>query len=125
MLIKLKKNQSTLPTEKLQDDLSSLEIVSEGLTKLPGKIFELDLHTLSLNTPGLEQRTFEFHRLKNLKTLKIRGASLRDRVISFPTNLQKLCLQDTQLEEVPDLSNLKNLQEIYLTKNKLKTFEKM
>lgn len=68
--IKLRKNQSTVPTEKLTEDIHSLEILGEAIQKLPDLNHLKNCQHLLLVCPEL----LELPKLPSaLKILKIKG----------------------------------------------------
>lgn len=135
--LKMRKNQSTIPMEKLTEDLTSLEILGETLEKIPSLKHLKNCKFLYINAPEVS----ELGDLPpNLSILKLRGVRSIPPVfpkvltlalshlgvdpfpsnISLPETLETLDLNGNQLESIPDsLLSCKNLRRLNLDNNKL------
>lgn len=136
--LKLRKTQSTVPTEKLQENLTSLEIIGETIQKIPPLDHLKLCQFLLINAPEVR----EISSLpENLKILKLRGLralpqslpkklnslSLSHLEVALPQDLQipdeveTLDLSGNSLESLPpSLFKLKKLKRLNLDKNNLK-----
>lgn len=116
-----------LPTQIAQ--LSSLEILNMSLNSFSGPISRAILNLVNLQTLILDQNKFEgeipdvLSSFSSLSVLSLRNNSLEG---SLPKSLSKLeslrvlALSHNRLSgQVPDLSSLQNLEELYLDNNSL------
>lgn len=139
--LKLRKTQSNLPSEKLTEDLHSLEILGESIEKIPSLAHLENCSHLLLVCPNLA----DFPALPpNLKILKIKGghfnlpkilpalkvltlqglSSKKDQFIDFsiPHTIETLDLSNNALENLPiGFKHLQKLVRLTLDHNQLKT----
>lgn len=89
--IKLRKNQSTIPVEKLTAQITNLEILGDSIEKLPSLRHLTNCHNLLIICPELS----EYNELpENLKILKIKGG--RACPHNFPQGIETLQLSGLQ-----------------------------
>jgi internalin A len=105
--------------------LQSLRRLTIGPFKsLPEELADLQLEELFLFYMNVEERSFQFPALPRLKSLGLhecRGRCLTATISNLST-LTKICLSDTEIEELPDnLNTLVSLETLDLAANKLKT----
>ncbi len=137
--LKLRKNQSTIPSEKLTQELHSLEILGESIQSLPPLSHLIECRYLMISCPELT----EFPSLpENLEILKIRGghfgldqelsALKQCRILNLmgiknlspqivlPPNLETLDLSANELNCLPSsLINLNRLARLTLDSNQI------
>jgi leucine-rich repeat protein SHOC2 len=122
--IKLQKNQSTIPIEKVHEQLQVLEIIAEGIDRLPAGMLARcrSLRSLTLNLPHLSHFPQEVMDLSHLEILKIRCESA---TLSLPEDgpigLWKIVhFIGMGLKEFPKWSALlQDLEQLNLAKNTL------
>lgn len=135
--LKLRKNQSTLPTEKLTVDLTSLEILGDSIQKIPSLSHLKECRFLFINAPEV---TDLGDLPPNLNILKIRGVRILPsqipqvttlalshlgvspfpKDIKLPQSLETLDLNGNKLESLPSsLFECKNLRRLNLDNNNL------
>lgn len=140
--IKLRKNQSTIPTEKLTEDINSLEILGEAIQKIPDLKHLVHCRHLLLVCPELEELPelppnlqilkikgghFELPNnigtLKEIKTLSLQGLkSQRDQFSawSLPIALENCDLAANDMASLPvNIGQLNSLRRLTLDNNKL------
>lgn len=140
--LKLRKNQSTIPTEKLTKDLHSLELLGEGVVKIPDLDHLEHCQYLMIICPELK----ELPKLpKNVEILKIRGgrfALKEDQLtslekcrilnlmateylnekVALPPNIETLDLSSNKLESFPlSITKLTRLGRLTIDSNKITT----
>lgn len=138
--LKLRKNQSTVPTEKLTKDLHSLEILGDSIEKLPDLSHLENCRYLLLVCPELKAlpalpAKLEIFKVKGghfdldrdlppLRTLSLQGLkSKKDQIIqlSFPKELETIDLANNGLNEIPpSIYELPQLNRLSLDHNQLK-----
>ncbi|MCR9205207.1 MAG: hypothetical protein NXH75_11550 [Halobacteriovoraceae bacterium] len=135
--LKLRKNQSTLPTEKLTEDLTSLEILGDSIQKIPSLAHLKECRFLFINAPEV---TVLGELPPNLNILKLRGVrTLPNQIppvttlslshlgvspfpmdISLPHSVETLDLNGNQLEALPSaLLECRSLKRLNLDNNNL------
>lgn len=135
--IKLRKNQSTIPSEKLTPEITSLEIIGDSIQKIPSLSHLKSCQYLSLNAPELIQLN---ELPPNLTVLKLRGTrtipqdlpcihtlglsyiQLTPFPLDFkiPTSVLTLNLNGNKLSEIPEgLFDCVNLQRLNLDNNEI------
>lgn len=143
--LKLKKNQSTLPTELLFEGITHLEVYggslesidprwfaiptlevlrlkNVGLTKLPEEMtsFAPRLHTLVLSQNHLELIPDWVANFKNLKVMDVGSNAIAHLPAKLPLTLQRLIADSNQLATLPPaLFELHSLLHLSLEENPL------
>tara|TARA_R110002072_G_scaffold64203_4_gene159653 strand:- start:97194 stop:97760 length:567 start_codon:yes stop_codon:yes gene_type:complete len=143
--IKLRKTQTTLPVEKLTNEVTRLLVQSENLEKAPPTIAKMtQLISIEFQTPELNEFPEDLSNLDNLEVLKLKGqrtaiekikktsSSIKTLFLvgmnleTFPNwilemhELETLDLSKNHLTEIPkELSQLKKLNRINIDSNKL------
>lgn len=135
--IKLRKNQSTLPMEKIHSDISHLEILGDTLEKIPDLNHLSNCQSLQIICPQLIDLgelppTLEVLKIKGGHTLpktlprglrilqiaKIKGQSFDD--LRLPQTIQTLDLSGNGLVTLhKDIGSLKYLTRLSLDQNEL------
>ena len=144
--IKIRKNQSSFPLDKLDFDCTHLEIIGENLSALPNELNQLNQLThFYLQAPVLEKYPSFLNELEGLINLKFKNTPL----INFPEErphgnwtffkcsnanldllpnwlgelpLEELDLGSNQLKTLPEsFKNLKSLKRINLEKNQFES----
>ncbi len=141
LFLKLGKNKSTLPLEKITSEITHLEIQAPALTKLP--LLRLEkLTAVTIHTSSLTECPDWLFQLESLEILKIKNTPLKKvsnfsenskiRILQLahldldelPESIGSLALLDTidlagnNLSDLPDsMHDLKNLTRINLDKN--------
>ncbi len=139
--LKLRKNQATIPTEKLTEDLDSLEILGEAIEKIPSlnhlsrcthlllvcpNLLKLPALPPGLKILKIKGGHFDLPKeLPALRVLSLQGLlSKREqfKTFSLPHTLETLDLSNNALEELPSsLKNLVNLSRLSMDHNQLTT----
>lgn len=135
--IKLRKNQSTLPMEKLHEEVGNLEILGDTIEKIPDlghltgcrslQIICPELKCLGELPAGLEilkikgghtlPRTLP-HNLRILQIAKVKGQSFDH--LEFPQTIETLDLSNNGLLELhKGISHLQSLTRLSLDQNEL------
>ncbi|MBT7609010.1 MAG: leucine-rich repeat domain-containing protein [Bacteriovoracaceae bacterium] len=126
-LIKLKKNQSTFPSEVFGDtELTHLDIISEQLEVLPPLIKNLtNLKMLSLNTQCLVALPDELSFLSKLEVLKVKNTSLSDiSSCNVPKQLKTFIFTNNKMTSIPPwIYTLKKLEHLDFTGNQITALE--
>lgn len=140
--IKLRKNQSTIPSEKLTEDINSLEILGDAIQKLPSLAHLHSCRHLLLVCPELEELPDlppHLHILKikgghfelpkkmetqqEIKTLSLQGLkSQKEQFLawSLPITLENCDLAANDMTGLPvNIGQLSSLQRLTLDNNKL------
>ena len=137
--IKLRKNQSTLPVEKLNDQITNLEILGDSIETLPSLEHLHACESLMIICPelgDLPKLPPQLKRLKLKKGGRIKG-ELPDTLVSLqisalrksedmaqlklPASLEVLDLSANQLESVEYLQFGTRIQRLNLDQNQLTT----
>ncbi len=125
-LIKLKKNQATFPLEIFYDqDITSLEIISEQLEQIPPEIQKLHhLKTLSITAKNITSFPKEIQPLTSLEVLKIKNTMIKGMHLnSLPKTLKAFIFTNGQIQETPKcLYGLPHLEHLNLSGNQLTNF---
>lgn len=140
--IKLRKNQSTIPSEKLTEDINSLEILGEAIQKLPELSHLTNCQHLLLVCPQLEElpelppnlkilkiKGGHFSppkgisQLSTLKNLSLQGLKSQSETFSswsLPVSLENLDLASNDISSLPvNIGQLSSLQRLTLDHNKI------
>ncbi|MCO4793061.1 MAG: leucine-rich repeat domain-containing protein [Bacteriovoracaceae bacterium] len=124
-LIKLRKNQSSFPSEILfEQPWECLEIQGEGIESLPYSLGEIStLRTLSINCPNLKEVNSNILCHQNLQIFKLRNTSIESLPeVENSAPLKTLFLSGNSLTSVPKwFSNLDQLELLDLSGNNLKS----
>lgn len=135
--LKLRKTQSTIATEKLTEDLHSLEILSESVEQIPSLAHMSQCRYLLLVCPQLAALSqlppnLEILKIKGghfdlleelppLKTLSLQGLKKNLSSLKLPPTLETLDLANNNLEEIPaSVYTLEKLSRLSLDHNQLK-----
>ena len=118
--IKLRKNQSTLPMEKLHSGLKTLEILGDSIETLPSLEHLTQCEQLLLVCPNLSKLAAL---PENLKILKIKGGQVIPP--SLPKNLETLQLSGIKGQEIEYLELPQGLYNIDLSNNQLTNLREM
>jgi len=136
--IKLRKNQSTIPTEKLTPEVSFLEILGENIESLPSFAHMEKCRNILLVCPELKELSTLPHSLEVfkvnggkiempsnlplLKTLQLKSLGLKSLapLERLPETIETLDLSYNQLGELPtEIASLKKLVRLNLDGNSL------
>lgn len=138
--LKLRKNQSTVASEKLTEDIHSLEILGDSIEKLPSlghlkvcrylllvcpELKELPALPPSLEILKIKGGHFQFKdELPSLKTLSLQGLKVSVESLenmTYPSGLETLDLANNDLKKIPpSVLKLKGLHRLSLDHNQLK-----
>lgn len=120
LFLKLNKNKSTLPIEKITDDLTHLEIQAQALTSLP-KLDLPHLKSFSIHLSSLIELPSWIFQLPKLEVLKIKNSPLKS-LPEFGDNLaiRILQLSGLEIDEIPEsIGKLKKLDTVDFSANQL------
>lgn len=137
MRLKLRKNQSTIPVEKLTEDIHSLEILGDAIEKLPSLAHLKNCRYLLINAPQLTEMKelppdLSILKLRGLRTLPLHIPAVTTLslshlgIASFPTDfvvpntVETLDLNGNGLKELPgSLFQCRQLRRLNLDHNDL------
>jgi Leucine-rich repeat (LRR) protein len=113
--IKLRKNQSLVPTEKLVPEIGSLEILGDNIERLPSLEHLNNCKSLSLQCPELNELPLL---PKNLVILKIKTG--RFKKANLPQSIEILKLSSLNLENLDSIHEWpRNLKNVDFSHNRL------
>jgi Leucine-rich repeat (LRR) protein len=120
LFLKLNKNQSTLPTEKITNEITHLEIQAASLSTLPKMNKQDQLISFSIHLSSLTEIPGWLFQLPNLEILKIKNSPLKVLPEFSAMPLRILQLSGLELTEIPQtIGLLEKLDSLDLSGNQL------
>lgn len=120
LFLKLGKNKSSLPIEKITPDITHLEIQAPSLTSIP-KVQIDNLISFSIQASSLEEIPTWIIEKTELEVFKIKNSPIRS-ISNFQkgSKIRILELSNLELDEIPEsISYLKCLDTLNLAGNRL------
>ena len=120
LFLKLGKNKSSLPIEKITPDITHLEIQAPALTTIP-KIQIENLISFSIHASSLEEIPSWITNKTELEIFKVKNSPIKS-LLDFPkeSKIRILELSNLELDEIPDsIENLTLLDTLNLAGNQL------